>query len=229
MKTRKVKHLLLCLLVACAFAACDELDQTWDPYHDWKDRNAKWFEQVADTARQSIAEAKALFGDAWEDHCDWRMYKVLSKSEQMNSGKLADSICVKIAKRGTGSVLPNCGDSVRLSFRGWLMETQYDNGDGKLFAERRVFTQTYFGDFDPRTASPSLSAVDAMISGFATALQYMSEGADWYVYIPQELAYGAKADGDIPAYSTLLFRINMAAVYPAGSGVPSWKVSPKRQ
>lgn len=204
--------------------ACSETDNTWDPYTNWKVRNAEWFEQVADTARRSISEAKSLYGDAWEDHCEWRMFKSLKKSQNYNSGKLSDSICVKIAKRGSGTVLPNYNDTVRLSFRGWLMDTQYDNGEGKLFNEMRVFTQTYYGDYNPETAAPSLSPVGAMIEGFQTALQYMKEGDDWYVYIPQELAYGKKKEDKIPAFSTLLFRINMVAVYPIGTGVPVWKV-----
>ena len=224
---KKLTNIFCCLLIACGFAACDELDTTWDPYHDWQDRNAQWFSMVADSARQAIAEAKATYGDAWADHCEWRMYKTLKKSQTSAGAKLTDSICVKINDRGHGTVLANYNDSVRLCFRGWLMETQYDNGDGQLFAEQKIFTQTYYGDFDPQTAAPSLSSVSAMIEGFQTALQYMPEGSDWMVYIPQELAYGSKSETDIPAYSTLLFRINMVAIYPAGTGVPGWKVRKK--
>ncbi len=223
MNLRNTKYLFVILLAALGFVSCDELDSTWDPYHNWKERNAQWFEQVADTARQAISQAKAKYGSAWEDHCDWRMYKTLKKSQGFNTGKLTDSICVKIVDRGEGTLLANYNDSVRLSFRGWLMNTQYDNGDGQLFSESHVFTQTYYGDYNPATASPSVSPVSAMIEGFQTALQYMPAGADWYVYIPQELAYGKKSEKEIPAYSTLLFRINMMAIYPAGTGVPAWK------
>lgn len=217
------------LFVACAFCACDELDSTWDPYHDWTNRNAEWFRQVADTARQAIAEAKSRYGSDWEQHCQWRMYKTLKKAQDVNSGKLTDSICVKIVDRGEGTLLANYNDTVRLCFRGWLMETKYDAGDALLKDEQHVFTQTYYGEYNPDTASPSVSPVSAMIEGFQTALQYMPQGADWYVYIPQELAYGSKSESEIPAYSTLLFRINMVAIYPAGSGVPSWKIRSKNE
>jgi len=222
-----VSKIFCCLLVACALVACDESDNTWDPYYDWQARNAAWFEQVADTARQAIAEAKAKYGDAWEEHCEWRMFKTLQKAQDVNTGKLTDSICAKVIDAGHGELKANYCDSVRLSFRGWLMETKYDNGEGVLFDDRYVFSQTYYGDFDPETAAPSLSPVSSMIEGFQTALQYMPEGADWYVYIPQELGYGSSAQGEIPAYSTLLFRINMYAIYPTGSGVPTWKVKRK--
>lgn len=227
MKLKYLTKIMMSLLVACTFVACNESDSSWDPYHDWKARNQQWFEQVADTARQAISAAKAKYGKDWEQHCDWRMYKTLKKAQDVNTGKLADSICVKIIDPGTGTLLANYNDTVRLSFRGWLMETQYDNGDGKLLNESYVFTQTYYGDYDPQTAAPSTSVVSAMIEGFQTALQYMPEGADWYVYIPQELGYGKKAESAIPSYSTLLFRINMTGIYPVGTAVPSWKVRKK--
>ena len=51
----------------------------------------------------------------------------------------------------------------------------------------------------------------------------MVEGDDWMVYIPYRLGYGTSDHGTIPAYSTLQFRIHMAAVYPCNSGVPAWK------
>lgn len=224
MNLKNIKYLFVAVLAALGFASCSETDNTWDPYHSWQARNAEWFRLVADTARTAIAQAKATYGDAWEDHCDWRMYKTLMKSQDANSGKLCDSICVKVIQRGNGTVTPNFSDTVRLSYRGWLMETQYDNGDGKLLSESHIFTQTYFGAFNPETAAPIVSPVSSMTEGFQTALQYMVQGDDWFIYVPCELAYGSKKDNSsIPAYSTLLFRVNMAAVYPTGSGVPSWK------
>lgn len=225
MKFSFLKYTVVCLLVVCGFASCDEVDNTWDPYQSWQSRNAQWFENVADTARAAIADAKAQYGDAWEEHCDWRMFKNLLKSQTSNSGKLADSICVKIVKRGSGETYPLYNDTVRVNFRAWLMETKYDDGNGGLRSESRVFAQTYYGEYNPQTAAPSLHAVNnSLIDGFSTALQNMVEGDDWFVYIPQELGYKGKTDNKvIPAYSTLLYRINMVAVYPAGTGVTNWK------
>ncbi|MBQ2460694.1 MAG: hypothetical protein II505_08465, partial [Bacteroidaceae bacterium] len=57
-----------------ALVSCSEKNDEWDPYYDWAGRNARWFEQVADSARTAIAAAKATYGDAWEEHCEWRMY-----------------------------------------------------------------------------------------------------------------------------------------------------------
>lgn len=223
MKLKVLANIFWSLLVACTIVSCDESNDSWNPYHDWEARNARWFEEVADSARQAIAVAKAKYGQEWEDHCEWRMYKSLKKSQGYNSGKLTDSICVKILDKGTGSYLANYNDTVALSFRGWLMETQYDDGQGKLLSERYVFTQTYYGEYDSQTAAPSKSVLNGggsnggFIDGFLTALQYMPEGAEWDLYIPQQLAYGKKADKQIPAYSTLLFRLKMEGIYPLGS------------
>ena len=61
------------------------------------------------------------------------------------------------------------------------------------------------------------------LAGFQTALQYMVEGDDWYVYIPQQMAYGSEPSDVIPAYSTLLFRINVVGVYENKNDIPDWK------
>ena len=96
-------------------SACSEEDATWDPYYDWKTRNAQWFEQIADSARTAIAQSKRQYGDQWEDHCQWRMYKTLLRSADLQ-GDLTDSICVHILRRGTGTVSPAYTDTVGLSF-----------------------------------------------------------------------------------------------------------------
>ena len=61
------------------------------------------------------------------------------------------------------------------------------------------------------------------IEGFQTALQYMVEGDKWYVYIPQQLAYKAEIHDVIPAYSTLLFLLEVVGVYDKSSDVPDQK------
>ena len=219
---------LVVLLGTMGVTSCSESNDTWDPYYNWQERNAQWYDEIADSARTAIAEAKTLYGeDGWEEHCDWRMYKTLLKSQDVNTGKTTDSICVHIVNRGTGDYSPTYSDTVRVSFRGWLMNTQYVDDEQNKYEEMSVFTQTYYGPFDASTAAPSLLGVNKNIDGYATALQYMVQGDDWMVYIPQTLAYGSDAKGTIPAYSTLLFRIHLAAVYPVNSGIPGWKVRGK--
>ncbi len=221
------KGLCLCGILACAMTACTEEEAAWNPHSNWKTRNDAWFEQVTDSARTAIARAKAQYGNAWEDHCEWRQYKTLRKSADYNSGNSHDSICVKIVKRGDrdtqNAISPFYNDTIYASHRGWLMNTTYANSDGSKYEQMRVFSQTYYGDFNENTCAPVKMKVASTVDGFCTALQYMVPGDDWYVYIPQELAYGANDKDIIPGYSTLLFRLHVAAVYREGTQVPTWK------
>ena len=205
--------------LSCFLASCSSDTTEYDPYHDWEERNAAWYEQIADSARTAITSAQQTYGDAWEEHCDWRMMKSLLKSPTYDSGQFTDSICIHIISRGTGEITPCFTDTVRLHFRGWLMPTLKADGT----TEERVFTQTYYSDFNSETAAPQTAPVSAFKDGFATALQYMVAGDDWLVYIPQQLFYGSTVSTAVPAYSTARFRINLVAVYPIGTKVPEWK------
>lgn len=227
----KKRLLPLILLLTLGFAACSENEDEYDPYTNWPARNDQWFATITDSARTAIAEAKAQWGDRWEEHCEWRQYKSLLKSQDYDSGRYTDSICVHILQRGEGTYSPTFSDTVRLNLRGWLMPATYKryNADRVEVDSvlQKVFTENYSGAYNPAMAAPSLMAVGSTIEGFSTALQYMVEGDDWLVYIPQNLAYGNSASAAIPAYSTLQFRLSMVAVYPSGSGVPAWKVRPR--
>ncbi len=216
------KYIYIMLAMACCLTSCSETNDEYNPYEDWAARNATWFEEIAQEARTSIAQAKATYGSDWEANCSWRMYKSLRKTTSSN-GPVTDSICVRIINHGTdpdakGSPVAN--DSVHVNFRGWLMPI-YDytgNGDEMAMAQK-VFTTTYYGDYNPETAAPQLMAIGSLVDGFSTALQYMVEGDEWMVYMPQNLAYGASSQGSIRAYSTLQFQIHLMRWYESGTGV----------
>ena len=208
--------LFILSLFTCFLASCKSETEDFQPYSDWQSRNAAWYEQIADSARQAIRTARSQYGSAWEDHCDWRMYKSILLGPNVQTGDVQDSICVHILQRGSGTEAPAYTDSVRVAFRGWLMPTTNELGQ----QEELIFTQTYYGVFDPATAAPQLSSIIAFRDGFATALQYMKEGDDWMVYIPQKQFFGSSSSGIIPAYSTVRFRIYLMGVYPTGTPIP---------
>lgn len=197
-----------CLLMLCMTTACSDDTAEYDPYHHWRSRNEAWIAEVADSARQAIAASRAVYGDAWTEHCDWRMYKSLRRSPQYQSGLLSDSICVHILHRGNGTVSPSSTDSIDVCFRGAMMPTTDASGE-RL---ETVFAQTYYGAFDAATAAPQRSIVNAFTEGFETALQYMVAGDDWQVYIPYQLFYDDSSQGIIPAYSAASFRIYVSKV-----------------
>ena len=218
---KSIKYVLL-LGAMLSFAACSEDDDSWDPYYNWRARNIAWFEQVADTARTAIAQARAKYGSDWESHCDWRMYKSLLRNIDQQ-GPLTDSICVRILQRGKGTFSPAYTDQVVLNFRGWIMPTEYLDENNQKTSRMEIFTQTYYGDYDPKTAIPQQMVVGSTIEGYSTALQYMVEGDDWLVYIPAPLGYDENEKTAIPAYSTLLFRLSVVGVYEGGVTIPIWK------
>lgn len=98
----------------------------------------------------------------------------------------------KIIEKGNG-VKPTPTDKVTVNYKGTLI-----NGT--------VFDSSY------ERGQPATFGVTQVIPGFSEALQMMSPGAHYIVYIPQELAYGERAAGKIEPYSTLIFEIEMISI-----------------
>lgn len=220
MNIRQKALLLLPVLSLLLIASCRNNEEQRDAHYDWKERNAQWFAEVYDAAQAEIAAAKAQYpnGNDWEEHCDWRVYKTLLKSQDV-PGASTDYIVCKINERGTGDWSAAYTDSVRLYYRGWIMDENYPQSKTNM----SVFSQTYYGDFDKTTAAPLAMPVLSTVEGFMTAVQYMVKGDDWMVYIPQELAYREADSEAVPAYSTLLYRIRIELVHKSGSGMPGWR------
>ncbi len=56
---------------------------------------------------------------------------------------------------------------------------------------------------------PAEFPVTGVIAGWVEALQMMPVGSKWKLYIPQDLAYGARGAGSIPPYSALVFEVEL--------------------
>lgn len=223
MNYRQIVFLLFPLLF---LASCKDSDESYDPHHDWQERNAQWFAEVYDAAQAAIRTAKAQHpvGNEWEQHCDWRIYRTLLKSPDVQ-GASTDYIVCKINERGKDKwgdeELWSAAytDSVRLYYRAWIMDENYPASKDNM----TVFSQTYYGDFNKATAAPIAMPVLSTVEGFMTALQYMVKGDDWMVYIPQQLAYKESASDAVPAYSTLLYHLRIEQVHKSGTGMSEWR------
>ena len=209
---------LLLLLPLLLLASCKNSEENYDSHHDWKERNAQWFAEVYDAAQAEIAAAKAQHGNSWEEHCNWRIYKTLLKSQDVQ-GASTDYIVCKLNQRGVGDFSPAYTDSVRLYYRAWIMDENYPVSKTNM----TVFSQSYYGDFDRTTAAPIAMPVTSTVEGFMTAIQYMVKGDEWDVYIPQQLAYKETESEAVPAYSTLLYRIRIELVHKSGEGMSEWR------
>jgi FKBP-type peptidyl-prolyl cis-trans isomerase FklB len=101
----------------------------------------------------------------------------------------------KVIKQGTGAI-PVDGQKVTTHYSGTLI-------NGKKF------------DSSYDRGTPATFGVNQVIKGWTEALKMMPVGSKWELYIPQELAYGSQAKGpNIPAYSTLIFTIELLEIQP---------------
>lgn len=88
---------------------------------------------------------------------------------------------------------PSASDRVTTHYRGTLIDgTQFDSSYDR--------------------GQPATFPLNGVIAGWTEALQLMSPGAKWRLFIPPELAYGARAQGPIPANSTLIFDVELIEI-----------------
>ncbi|SEG71596.1 FKBP-type peptidyl-prolyl cis-trans isomerase [Marinobacterium lutimaris] len=89
---------------------------------------------------------------------------------------------------------PAASDKVRVHYHG-------------TFIDGNVFDSSY------QRGTPAEFPVRGVIAGWTEALQLMTAGSKWKLYIPYQLAYGAQGSpGGIPPYSTLVFDVELLDV-----------------
>lgn len=81
--------------------------------------------------------------------------------------------------------------------------------------EGKLIDGTIFDSSYSRTPDISQFQVNRVIAGWTEAMQLMTPGSKWELYIPQNLAYGANQMGSIPPYSTLIFTVELIKVVKA--------------
>lgn len=76
-----------------------------------------------------------------------------------------------------------------------------------------TFTNGMTFDSSYKRGEPAVFGVNQVIAGWTEALQLMSEGSEWELYIPYQLAYGeAGAHGAIPPCAALVFKVELIEV-----------------
>lgn len=195
----KIHHLaiaLAALLMPLALTSCSEEDTAAEEFPDWENTNNTYFASIYGYA-SGVADGS------------WKVIKNFSLNDAIEPSA-ANSIVVEVLHAGTGSGCPMYTDSVLVNYRGRLIpSTSYPEG--------YVFDQSYDGDYNPDTAKPAALYVGGLVDGFTTALQNMHIGDSWRVYIPYQLGYGSTGTSEIPAYSTLVFDVQLVAYYRAGT------------
>ena len=106
---------------------------------------------------------------------------------------LPDGLQYKIIKEGTGAK-PAATDTVTVNYRGTLINgTEFDS--------------SY------KRGEPAKFPVGGVIKGWTEALQLMPVGSKWELYIPPDLAYGARGAGaDIGPNAALIFEVELLSI-----------------
>ena len=196
MKFSKLIFLLFIAAIGSLFVSCEETAEV-DEYANWKERNAEYIASIAKEAEEN-ADGK------WHKFLSYKLNPVDVNGELVEYG-VEDYVYCHVESEGSGTQCPLFTDSVSVNYRGRLMPTS-------SAYRGKVFDESYKGELNVAINSPKEFVVSGLIVGWATALMQMAEGDSWRVYIPSELGYGGKDKDDIPAYSALVFDINLVDI-----------------
>jgi FKBP-type peptidyl-prolyl cis-trans isomerase FklB len=125
-----------------------------------------------------------------------------ANKEKSGVTTLDNGLQYKVITAGTGKK-PKETDNVTVHYRGTLIDgTEFDSSYGR--------------------GEPASFPVNRVIPGWTQALQLMSEGAKWQVFIPSDLAYGERGAGaKIGPNATLVFDIELIKVNDAAPAAPA--------
>ncbi len=105
---------------------------------------------------------------------------------------LPSGLQYRVIKEGNGAI-PKDTSLVTVNYEGRLI-------DGT------VFDSTY------KSGNPVELRANQVIKGWTEALCMMPEGSAWEIFIPQNLAYGAREAGQIKPFSALIFKIELVKI-----------------
>ena len=133
--------------------------------------------------QQQEAEANKKEGDAF----------LAANKTKPGVVALPSGLQYKILTAGTGPK-PKATDSVKCNYKGTLINgTEFDASE--------------------KHGGPATFPVNGVIKGWTEALQLMPVGSKWELYIPPDLAYGARgAGGDIGPNETLIFQVELLSI-----------------
>ncbi|NLD23448.1 MAG: FKBP-type peptidyl-prolyl cis-trans isomerase [Bacteroidales bacterium] len=114
-------------------------------------------------------------------------------SKKDNVVSLPSGLQYEILTEGNGPK-PKATESVKCHYHGTLL-------DGTVF------------DSSVQRGEPAVFGVNHVIKGWVEALQLMSVGSKWKLFIPSNLAYGSQGAGNsIEPNSTLIFEVELLGI-----------------
>ena len=154
-----------------------------------------------DTTVMLQKQAENFFKEKSESNKQMKIEKQIAVGKQflaenaLKEGviKLPSGLQYIILKQGDGEV-PQKEDKVKVHYEGRLIDGTVFDASSKHGSEPATFQPTQ------------------VIKGWTEALTMMPVGSKWRLFIPQDLAYGARAAGQIPPYSTLIFDVELVGI-----------------
>jgi FKBP-type peptidyl-prolyl cis-trans isomerase len=164
---------------------------------------------------QSEVQAKQQAKAAQEGEANKKEGEAFLAANKSKEGvvTLPSGLQYKILKEGSGPK-PKATDSVVCNYKGTLINgTEFDS--------------SY------KRGEPATFPVTGVIKGWTEALQLMPVGSKWQLFIPSDLAYGARGTpgGPIGPNSTLIFEVELMSIKekaPAPDQVPPPAATPQK-
>ena len=153
----------------------------------------------AEEKRKAQAETNRILGE--KNLVEGPAFLAKNKTEP-GVVALDSGLQYKVITEGTGPK-PTTNDEVTVNYRGTLMDgTEFDSS----YKRGKPFTAKVQG---------------GIIKGWTEALQLMKTGSKWQIFVPAELAYGARPPGQsIPPNAALIFEIELISTRPAATPPP---------
>ena len=156
---------------------------------------------MGDTSVMKTAWAETFFKDKQKANRDAKVAQQTAEGRRFlaeNAKKdgvitTPSGLQYKVLKQGNGDV-PQTTDRVLVHYEGRLI-------DG-----------TVFDASSKHGTEPSKFRANQVIRGWTEALTMMPVGSKWQLYIPYDLAYGERGQGQIPAYATLIFDVELVGI-----------------
>jgi len=153
----------------------------------------KFSTAIAKNRAKKSAPKKATSAQEKKNLKDGQDY-LAKKAKEAGIKSMPTGVLYKVLKSGHGKK-PTLSDSVTVHYRGTLT-------NGKEF------------DSSYKRKQPATFGVTQVIKGWTDILQLMPVGSKWQVFIPQQFAYGSNAKPTIPAFSALIFDIELIKINP---------------
>ena len=106
---------------------------------------------------------------------------------------LESGLQYEVLVAGKSTEKPTAESRVKVHYHGTLI-------DGTVF------------DSSVDRGTPATFRVSGVIAGWTEALQLMTVGSKWKLYIPYELGYGSQNQGKIKPFSTLIFEVELLGI-----------------